>query len=70
MAFLSLASKKYRQALLYIENSVHIFNDSTLVNDNRKVLDNSDLLSLNSMKPVDSNTLRSNSKFKFSILSE
>ena len=44
MAFLSLASKKYRQALLYIENSVHMVNDSTLVNDSTKVLDNGDLL--------------------------
>ena len=52
----SIATEQEISTSFIIENSFHLVNDSTLVNDNTKFLDSGDLLSLNSIKPVDSNT--------------
>ena len=59
----SIITEQETSTSFIVENSDHLVNDSTLVSDNIKVLDNGDLLSLNSMKQVDSNEI-GNSKFK------
>ena len=52
----SIATEQEISTSFIVENSVQLVNDSTPVNDSTKVLDNGDLVSLNSLKPVDSNT--------------